>query len=988
MSSWVGESVLRQEDLALLTGAGRFIDDLEPVGHLAHAAILRSPHGHARIKRIDTRAVEVMPGVIGVVTGSDIARMSKPIGNLFGLQAEYFPCAVDKVRYFGEPVAVVVAKDRYIAEDGIDEISVDYEVLPSVLDPESALLSDAAWLHESLETNIVHHRTFRYGEPDEHFKNADKVISVKTHYPRVMSMPMETYGVIAHFETSPDRYTVWSNFQGPYALHPIMCAALGIEGRRLRLISPPYSGGSFGTKQAVYPYIVLMALVSRKLRVPVKWIEDRLEHIAASSSASDRVVEMQAAFSREGKFQALKVKQLENVGAYLRPPEPAALYRFHATLGGPYKLDHVFLENMAIVTNQVPTGLNRGFGGAQYCFPLERLMNRAALELGIDPIELRRRNFIRKDEFPYQCSSGGLMDSGDYHATLDLALKEIGYPEVLRHSAKAGDESKALGIGIACAIESAGSNLAYVNLGLTPEQREKSLPKSGGSSTSTITLDPLGGIVVRIDGAPNGQGHQTVVAQVVASEIGVRPEDIEVVTTLDTLTDAWSVSSGNYANRFSTIVIDAVASAAAKVAQKLKEIAAESLGVPADSIVLEGGAAIARSGRNVSIPIRRLAAKSHWDTGGLPAGVSAGIYESATLTQPGKDVDAEDRLRASLTYSFQCDVAVVEVDKRTGVVRILNYVSAHDCGRLLNPKIAEGQIWGGFVHGLGAAMSESIKYASDGTLLTTTLVDYLCPTANDIPPFKIGHTVSPSPFTRFGSKGLGDGCSMVVPAVIANALEDALGLENPIPPFNPNDVWQACNPDLSEQDRQGKQGTPRRIDAKGVEVRGEGEIAVAAAPARVWQNLFDTDVIQRLLPGCEELSESERDCYEATVKISVAGIGGRYDARIQVYDKVEASSATLHFSVNGRLGHGEGIADISLVPHEEGTKLSFGYQGAVGGRIAGVGNRVLSGVVRVLISRFFEGLNRELQPQPYGSAKIGAGVIGRTLSRLRSRLLR
>lgn len=975
--TWIGLSLPRKEDPPLLTGAARFMDDLTPVGGIRHAAILRSPHAHAEIVSIDVTAAEKLPGVLGVVIGRDVAALSNPIANLFGLEAPYYPCAVDRVRYYGEPVAVVVAEDRYVAEDALELIVVNYRPLPPVVDPQAAAEPDAPKLHDALASNVVHQRSFSYGAPDESFAAAAHVVSVKTHYPRVTSTPMETFGVIAHFERAPDRYTVWSNFQGPFTLYPLMCSALKVPSRSLRLISPPSSGGSFGIKQAVYPFIVLMAVTSRKFGVPVKWIEDRLEHLAGSSCASDRVVEMIGAFSADGKLDAVTINQLENVGAYLRSPEPAGLYRFHATLNGPYDVRNFKVSNRAVVTNQMPTGLNRGYGGAQYCYPFERLMHRAAVELGIDPLEIRRRNLINANQFPYECVSGGLLDSGDYHAALELALKKFDYNkfEVMRSTARA--EGRIFGIGIGCTIEAAGSNLAYVNLALTPDERETRLPKSGGSATSTITIDALGSVVIRIDGAPAGQGHETVVAQIVAEELGVHPDDVTVVTQLDTLRDSWSVSSGNYANRFSTTVVGAAGLATRAAAAKLKAIAAPLLGVLPENVVLRAGKAHAIGGRNIAISIRQLAAKSHWDTGGLPEGVSAGVAETKTMTQLGKDVDRQDRLRSAVTYSFQFDVAAVEVDPKTSLVKVLNYVSVHDAGRLLNPQLADGQIYGGFAHGLGAAMSERITYSDDGTLLTTTFQDYMCISAVDMPPFTIGHVTSPSPHTLYGSKGLGDGCAMLTPAVIANALDDALGIKNLVPPFSPAHVWALMSGKKAGSTTL-QQERPSKSKRIGTLVTGSGTANLKASPDQIWRLLFDTGAMARLLPGCRELSETSPDHFETTIRVNVAGIGGDYKTDICVKDKVEDRSAVLECDVKGNFGFGEGTIAIALADESGLTRLTYTYEGAIGGKAASIGQRMLGGVMRLLINEFFERMKDQLEPQSASS------LISRLWRRIRA----
>ncbi|MDP1602870.1 MAG: molybdopterin-dependent oxidoreductase, partial [Legionella sp.] len=552
-------------------------------------------------------------------------------------------------------------------------------------------------------------------------------------------------GVIADFDAGNGRYTVWSNFQGPFALHPIACDALRVRGHQLRLISAPSSGGSFGIKQGVYPYIVLLALASRKAGRPVKWIEDRLEHLAASSASTGRVTTVDGAFDAQGRLLALRLKQIENVGAYLRPPDPAALYRMHSTLSGPYRVRHIAVDNKAVVTNQVPSGLNRGFGGPQFYYPLERMMDRAADALGIDPIELRLRNVVRAEDFPYDTVTGSRLESGDYKKGIELALEKAGYKELVAKRDAARRAGKHYGVGIALAVETSASNMAYVNLALTHAQRIKALPKSGAAGRARVIIDPVGSIIVHIDSLPNGQGHRTVIAQIVADELGVQPGDIEVVTELDTFGGVWSVTSGNYSNRFSTVVASAVALASRKAATKLRLTAASVFGTDASQVQLLNGMASAPGGRNEPIAVRRLGMQLHWDAGNLPDGVDGPVSELAEFAPAGLTVpDEQDRMRSSLTYSFQCDLTAVEVDGDTGRVHIDKYVSVHDAGTLLNPAVVEGQLRGGFAHGFGAAMMERVTYGADGTLLSGTFQDYLCPTAPELPDVDLVHYVTPS----------------------------------------------------------------------------------------------------------------------------------------------------------------------------------------------------------------------------------------------------
>ena len=973
--NWVGQALERFEDAALLSGAARFMDDLEPVAGLRHAAILRSPHAHADIMGIDTSKAKEVPGVVGVLTGADVAAMGKPIGNMITRKLRYHPCAVDRVRYFGEAVAVVVAQDRYIAEDAVDLIDVTYRPRRVVIDPEAALAPDGPVLHEELGSNIVHTRSFVYGEPDEAFRSADRTVSVKISYPRVNSTPMETYGVIADYDPGSGRYNIWSNFQGPYALHPIMCDALGVRSHELRLISAPSSGGSFGIKQGVYPYIVLMGLASRKFGCPVKWIEDRIEHLAASSASSGRVTTMEGAFKNDGTLIGLRIKQIENVGAYLRPPDPAALYRMHSTSSGPYRVRHISIDNQAVVTNQVPSGLNRGFGGPQFFYPLERLMDRAALALKIDPAELRMRNLVRAEEFPYSSPAGSLLDSGDYKGALALGLRQLGYEALRTEQQKARQEGRLFGIGISCGVETSASNMAYVNLALTQEQRARSLPKSGASGNARVSMDPLGSVVVHIDSTPNGQGHNTVVAQIIADELGIDPGDVAVIHDLDTLSGPWSITSGNYANRFSAVVSSAVALAARKGAHKLRAVAARMLGVAPDKVELASGMASAPGARNEPIPIRRLAAQLHWDSSRPPEGGDGAVDEVVEFS-PGilGEPDEKDRLRSSLAYSFQCDLAAVEIERETGRVHVRRYVTVHDVGNMLNPAMVDGQIYGGFAHGFGAAMMERVTYAADGTLLTGTFQDYLCPTAPELPPLEVGHLATPTPHNVHGAKGLGDGCSMMAPVTMANAIADAIGLDELVPPFMPGRLWellQGRDPDAIEERRPAADADELPRIPGGF--RGSGEMVIDAPPMRVWQALLNPEALRAIIPGCKTVEITGAETYRARVRISVAGIGGSYDVAMRLFDRREGERMRLSGRAESNLGLGEGEAIVTLAPLAQArTRLTYRYVAAVGGKLAGFGQRMLDGVVRVLLAQFFERLAAHLR-----GAHVRAGFLAR-----------
>ncbi len=794
VENWLGRAVPRFEDEALMTGNARFIDDLSPVPGIRHVAILRSPHAHARIGKIDMEPARALTGVAGVLSGAELAAGLEPLASAVRAPMSYFPIATDKVRYVGEPVALVAAEDRYLAEDAIEAIEVDYEPLEAVVDPIAAQQAGAALLHEAVGRNLVHQRHFIYGEPDAAFEAAAHTVELNWRYPRQSSTPMETYGAIAHFEAAPERYTIWSNFQGPFILQPLMARALKIPGNHLRLISAPHSGGSFGIKQGLYPYLVLMAAASRYLGCPLKWVEDRLEHLSASSSAAARADGIEAAFDANGMLTALRFRNCVDVGAYVRAPEPASVYRMQAASNGCYQVRGIAIENRLVVTNKTPIGLNRGYGGPQFYFGLERAMEIAARKLKLDPAEIRRRNFLPASAFPYDAPGGAVYDAGDYGKGLDMALELAEYPELRARRDAAKAEGRLFGIGLAAGVEPSGSNMAYVTLALTPEERAKAGGRSGGLAAASVSIDPSGAVTVHTDSTPAGQGHATVAAQVAADRLGLEPKDIQVITAIDTQNTAWSLASGNYSNRFAAIEIGAIAESADRVANKLRRIAGEMLEVAAEDIELAGGWAHVTGAPEQGIALARVAAASHWHPAGLPDDVEPGLNDITMLSPAVLGApDEADRVASAVTFGFLCDLAAVEIDQDTGRIRVDTYVSVHDVGRILNPIIVEGQIRGGFAHGFGAAMFEELIYDDSGNFLSGSFADYLCPTAPDLPEVKIGHYETPSPQNPLGSKGMGDGSSMLAPAAIANAVADALERDDIEVPLTLDRVWRMAN---------------------------------------------------------------------------------------------------------------------------------------------------------------------------------------------------
>jgi 2-furoyl-CoA dehydrogenase large subunit len=948
---WVGQSIPRVEDAALLTGRGRFIDDLGVRPGTLYAAILRSPHAHAEILSIDLVAALRADGVVAVLTGDDIKALTTSL--VVGVKApiECWPIAVGRVRYVGESVAVVVASDRYKAEDAVDLIDVQYRALAANIDPLRALSPNSPVIHEGFGGNVASDRTFRYGDPEQAFAEAAHRISIDIRYPRNSCTPIESYGVVADYDGSEDAFDILANFQGPFSIHAVISRALKVPGNRVRLRTPPDSGGSFGVKQGVFPYIVLLAAASRAVGRPVKWIEDRLEHLTASVSA--------AAVAPDGRISALDWDQVEDCGAHLRAPEPATLYRMHGNLTGAYDIANVAVRNRVVVTNKTPTGLNRGFGGPQVYFALERLMQRIAVELKLDPLDVIKRNLVPADMFPYRTATGALLDSGDYQEAIARGVRGGALEELKARWDLARAEGRLYGIGYAAVVEPSVSNMGYITTVLTAAERKKAGPKNGAQATATVAVDPLGSISVHVASVPQGQGHRTVLAQVVADVFGLTPADVRVNTEIDTAKDAWSIASGNYASRFAAAVAGTAKLAAERIAARLTRVAASQFNTDADDIVFENGTVRSRRNPDNRIAFSRLAGLSHWSPGTLPDDIQQTIRETVFWTPPElTPPDEEDRVNSSLCYGFIFDFCGVEIDRTTLMTRIDRYVTMHDCGTILHPGMVDGQIRGGFAQALGAALYEEYAYAADGSFLTGTFADYLLPTTVEVPDPVILHMETPSPFTPLGSKGVGEGNCMSTPVCIANAVADALGMKDvelPLVPAKLADIVRGAEPPPPAGRRADMPRTPKGDR----QLRGEGSAKVAASPEAVWTMLLDPATLQAVIPGCHAVEKISDTHFRADVTIGVGPVKGRYRAEVTLSDLDAPRAVTLGGSAEGALGFGNGEGRITLTPENAGTVVRYEYDAAIGGKVASIGGRLLDGAARVIIGQFFSALARQ-----------------------------
>jgi 2-furoyl-CoA dehydrogenase large subunit len=785
----LGAPVLRKEDPALLSGRGRYADDLPVPAGTLHAHVLRSPHAHARIVGINPTEALAQDGVWAVITGEEVRRLSDPF--LIALKApiDQWSLAVERVRYVGEPVALVVAESRYLAEDAGELVRIDYEPLPAVIDPRAACDPSGPLLHAQAKSNEISVRRFSYGDCNRAFEAAHARVALSCDYPRNSFTPMECYVVVAEYRASDDSYDVMANFQGPFSTHPVMARALRVPGPKLRLRIPPDSGGSFGIKLSVFPYIVLAALAARITGQPIKWVEDRLEHLLAASSGPNRITEIEAAVAKDGRILALRLDQLEDYGAFLRAPMPGPLYRMHGAITGAYDIANVEVVNRVVLTNKMPASLIRGFGGPQLYLALERLVQRIAIELKLDHLEVIKRNLIPKEKFPYRAAAGALYDSGDYLRAVEAATGGGRLDELKRRRDAARAAGRHYGIGFAAVVEPGMSNMGYLSTLLTPQAREKAGPKNGAASMVTVNVDPLGAVSVTADVTVQGQGHQTVLSQIVADRLGLDPADVNVVLEMDTAKDQWSIAAGTYSCRFTPGTAVAAHLAAERMADKLKAIAAKQLNVLPEDVELAGGRIRSRSNPDNSLPFARVAGTSHWSPAMLPEGMAPALRETAVWSPPELEPpSSDDRINTSLTYGFVFDMCGVEIDPLSYQVRVDRYVSMHDAGRLLNPMIANGQMRGAFVQGIAAALYEEFVYDEAGQFLTGTFADYLVPTVAEIPAVEMLHQETPSPLTPLGAKGLAEGNCMSVPSCIANAIADALGVRDIALPATPRRI--------------------------------------------------------------------------------------------------------------------------------------------------------------------------------------------------------
>jgi len=976
---WTGRSRERVEDDALLRGAGAFIDDIAVTSATLHAVFVRSPHPHADIQSIDASRALAAPGVAAVITGADMRRFTRPFVVGVKQPMEHWALAVDRVRFAGEPVAIVCASDPYLAEDAAGLVDVDYAPLPAVVDPLRAMAADAPVLHPAVGGNLVSDRHFSYGDPQGAFARAARIVEIDIRYPRNAVTPIECLGVIADYSAAEGVYDVMTPFQGPYAIHPVMALALQVPANKLRIRTPRDSGGSFGTKHAVFTYAVALAVAARICGRPVKWIEDRLENLSAATSATNRVTKLRAALDGDGRILALDYDQIDDCGAYLRAPEPATLYRMHGNLTGAYRIEHLAVRNRIVLTNKTPSGLVRGFGGPQVYFALERLVAKIAREMVKPHLEIIGKNLVPADAFPWRTASGGLLDSGNYQAALAMLEDRGVFADFEARRAQARAQGKHYGIGLAAIVEPSISNMGYITTVLSAGEREKAGPKGGAVATATVGIDPLGGVNVHVASVPQGQGHRTVLQQVVGDVLGINPDGVSVTAELDTARDAWSIASGNYSSRFAGAVAGAAKLAAETLRGKIAVLAGLQLGCEASQVRFADDRVYCVGDPQKHAPFRRIAAASHWAQGAMPQGVEPALRETAffspdVLTPP----NALDEINSSAAHGFVFDICGVEIDRGTGRLRIDRYVSVHDAGRLLNPTLADGQVRGSFANAVGAALMEQFSYAPDGSFQSGTFADYLVPSVAEVPALEILHLQTPSPFTPLGAKGIAEGNCMSTPVCIANGVADALDIEAVELPLTPARVLGL----LAVQEPARPQGesvapSPPAIFKTDRALKGSGASFVAMKPQELWPLLLDPDFLATVIPGCKSLERTGANAYRGQMVMGAGVIKELFDVDVQLHDLDEPRSLRLAGGARGALGASSGEALIRLREEKHGTWIEYSYGVDLTGKVAAVGGRMLDGAARLLTGEFFKRLARRAMPQDGDSQEQKRGWLQR-----------
>jgi carbon-monoxide dehydrogenase large subunit len=752
---YVGQPIRRVNDHKLVTGYGRFVDDIQAVGTL-HIGFVRSPYAHADISGIDVRAACDLPGVAEVIDGATVHQWMKPIVShealLPGRHLERYPLAVDRARFAGDAVAAVLADSAALARDAADLVEVDFHELPAVTSSRAALEPDAPRVYPDWDSNVAWHWSAESGDIEAAFAAAAHRVTSETIVQRVASVFIEPRAILTVYDPRLEEMTVWASTQVPHTLRTGIATMLDFPEHSIRVIAPDVGGG-FGSKGGLYPEYLFAAAASFRLGRPVKWIETRSEHFRATNHGRDQVQELEAAVSADGRITGLRVRVYSNCGAY---NAASVGQRTGIMSTGPYLIPTLRTDVYGVMTNTTQTGAYRGAGRPEAAYMLERLIEHVATTTGIDAVEVRRRNFIPPDAFPYRGASGALYDSGNYAGALDKALDLLDWPAERERQARARAAGRLVGIGVGVYCEFAGP----------------------GWDSAEVRVHPSGAVTVFTGISPHGQGNETSLAQIVADDLGI-PMDAITVKASDTAVTPQGI--GTFGSRGTAIGGGAVVLASAKVRDKVKQLAAAMLEVAPEDIDLADAHARVVGAPDRALPFTRISRAAH-QMDGIPGGLEPGLDAQAFFKPDGRQ------------FPFGVHLAVVEVDRDTGEVAVRRYVAVDDCGTIINPLLVEGQVHGGLAQGFGQALYEEIVYDESGQLLSGSLMDYAAPRAEQLPWFELDATVTPSPFTPHGAKGVGEAGTTGAPPALVNAVLDALrpiGVTHLDMPLKPEKIWRA-----------------------------------------------------------------------------------------------------------------------------------------------------------------------------------------------------
>lgn len=765
LAKYIGQKVKRTEDPRLIQGIGHYVDDIKLADTL-HVVILRSQHAHARITSINVDAARQASGVVAVYTGAEVAGKIGYVpcaAALPELKVPKYPVlAQDKVIFVGQPVAAIVATDKYKARDAVDLIEIDYDPLEVVTDVEKAANADSPVIHQEFGTNIAFHHSAGTGDIDAAFSQADKIVTQKLHHQRLAPISIEPRGVMAHYLPGEQQMTLWSSTQIPHLMRTQVAIMLGMPENRLRVITPEVGGG-FGCKLNVYAEEALLGWIAMQLHQPVKWIEGRRENMMATIHGRSQVGTVQVAVKNDGTLLGLKYDVTADMGSYLQLLTPAIPTLTGLMLSGCYKIPAISMTCKGVFTNKMSTDAYRGAGRPEATYLVERLMDCVARELDMDPVELRRKNFPKPEEFPFPTATGLFYDSGDYEKALDKALAMSDYNQLREVQKTAREQGRVVGIGVSTYVE------------ICAMGPSAALP-AGGWESATVRVEPTGKVTVLTGISPHGQGEETSFAQIVGDMLGVDLNDVLVIHG-DTAIVQYGI--GTFGSRGIAVGGAALACATEKVVNKAKKLAAHLLGTDEASLTFENGRFVGAP-NDKSMTIQEVALAAH-TAASIPEDFEPGL-SAQHFFEP-----------KNFTFPFGTHISVVEIDRDTGEIEIKRYIAVDDCGNQINPLIVAGQIHGGIAQGLAQALFEEVVYDDNGQLLTGELMDYAVPKAHQLPHYELDHTVTPSPVNPLGAKGVGEAGTIGSTPCIANAVIDALapfGVRHVDLPLRPEKLWR------------------------------------------------------------------------------------------------------------------------------------------------------------------------------------------------------